>query len=207
MAKTTWGGRVPRRHVGRAALKTANSFSDSRHRHRYGASLNRYATEHGTTYPDAHSLQIDLKSNVRDEGWPRETATVDDGYVQADARLAVEALNRLLDEHSHDNVGFRTGSTCAVGQQLQRCWRVSRRAGHARPARHVRVLDETIATEMGMALGGGATLTSPWKRSNARDMLLAASSFGCVSQMLPATMGAIAATGQAILMVDGDARR
>ena len=161
---------------GRAALKTANSFF-----HQadlvigVGASLNRYTTEHGTTYPDARYLQIDLKSNVRDEGWPRETATVDDCYIQADARLAVEALNRLLDERSHHNVGFRH-------RKYVRSWPATSTMLASIPSSRARSTRATCAAcwtrqfqrRWAWPWAAARTLTSPWKRSNARDMLLAA---------------------------------
>ena len=54
-----------------AALKIANGlFHQADLVIGVGASLNRYTTEHGTTYPNARYVQIDIGSTVRDEGSP-----------------------------------------------------------------------------------------------------------------------------------------
>ena len=70
-----------------------------------------------------------------------------------------------------------------------------------------RVLDETIPTEIGMALGGGSHVDFAVETfERPRHVIGSQNYFGaCVSQMLPATMGAIAATGQPMFIVDGDA--
>ncbi len=193
---------------GRAALKTANGlFSECDLVIGVGASLNRYTTEHGTTYPNARYLQIDVKPGVLDEGSPRATATADDCYIQADARLAVEALNRLLDERSYRNVGYRTPDVRArLARNFADPGEFPIEPGRLDPRDVCRVLDETIPTDMGMALGGGSHVDFAVETfQRPRYVLGSQNYFGCVSQMLPATMGAIAATGQPMFIVDGDA--
>ena len=68
-----------------------------------GASMNRYTTEHGYLYPKARYVQIDSKPHVVMAGGRSA-----DCYVQADAKAGVEGLEKLLEERSFKNVGFRT---------------------------------------------------------------------------------------------------
>ncbi len=57
-----------------------------------------------------------------------------------------------------------------------------------------------------MALGGGSHVDFAVETfQRPRHVIGSQNYFGCVSQMLPATMGAIAATGQPMFVVDGDA--
>jgi thiamine pyrophosphate-dependent acetolactate synthase large subunit-like protein len=58
---------------GRAALKTANGlFNECDLVIGVGASLNRYTTEYGTTYPNARYVQVDIK--------PSNTASITDAW-------------------------------------------------------------------------------------------------------------------------------
>jgi thiamine pyrophosphate-dependent acetolactate synthase large subunit-like protein len=144
---------------------------------------------------------------VLDEGSFRATTTAGDCFVQADARLAVEALNQLLRERSYRNVGYRTPEVRArLAENFIDSGAYPIESGRLDPRDVCRVLDETIPTQMGMALGGGSHVDFAVETfARPRYVLGSQNYFGCVSQMLPATMGAIAATGMPMFIVDGDA--
>ena len=168
-----------------------------------GASLNRYTTEHGYLYPNARYIHIDNKPHVL-MGGGRSA----DCYVQADARLGVEALNGLLASRSHSNTGYRTRE---VSQRL-----ANHHADTAEfpietdrvdPREVCLTLDRTLPIDVQLVMGSGAStgfttmlFNEPGRR------VVAGHFFGCIGQMLPAAMGTVVATGnQPTLLVDGDA--
>ena len=74
-----------------------------------GASLNHYTTEHGYIFPNARYVQIDLKPSI-----VMGTGKRADHYLQGDAKLTVEMLDRQLAEQGVSSTGFRTAETRAM---------------------------------------------------------------------------------------------
>src|SRR5690606_25614721 len=68
-----------------------------------GASLNRHTLENGYLYPNAKFIQIDSQPLL-----DMRMGKFADIYLQSDARIAVEALEKILAEKSHKNTGYRT---------------------------------------------------------------------------------------------------
>src|SRR5438552_16479069 len=68
-----------------------------------GASLNRYTTEHGYLYPNAHYVQLDVRPHVLFEG-----AKSADCYVSSAARLGFEPLDAVLPSRSFTSKASRT---------------------------------------------------------------------------------------------------
>jgi thiamine pyrophosphate-dependent acetolactate synthase large subunit-like protein len=168
-----------------------------------GASLNRYTTEHGYLYPNARYIHIDNKPHVLMGG-----GKAADCYLQADARLGVEALDSLLAARSFSSTGYRTPE---VRQQLVNPYADTAEfpieADRVDPREVCLALDEALPTDVQLVMGSGAStgfttmlFNEPGRR------VVAGHFFGCIGQMLPAAMGAIVATGnQPTLLVDGDA--
>jgi len=168
-----------------------------------GASMNRYTIEHGYLYPKARYVQIDSKPHVVMAGGRSA-----DCYVQADARAGVEGLEKLLEQRSHKNVGFRTPDIRKkLAGQYEDRKEYPIDAGTVDPREVVRVLDDTVPTSMSLFTGSGATAGfSNIMFTRQRPLVLPSHFFGCIGQMMPAAMGAVVATGnKPAMLVDGDA--
>ncbi len=168
-----------------------------------GASMNRYTTEHGYLYPNAKYVQIDTKPHVLMGGgqWA-------DCYVQADARLGVEALEAELAQRRVKGAGYRTAEVRArLANQYEDRAKFDVEPGMVDPREVCLDLDEIIPPNIGLVMGSGASTGFTTMLFNRpRSMVLAGHWFGCIGQMLPAAMGAMAATGnRPTVLVDGDA--
>jgi acetolactate synthase-1/2/3 large subunit len=168
-----------------------------------GASLNRYTIEHGYLYPKAKYVQIDAKPHVVMAGGRSA-----DCYVQADGKSGVEALEKLLEQQSFKNVGYRTPD---VRKQLAGQYEDRKEyplePGTVDPREVVRILEQTVPANMSLFTGSGATAGfANIMMSRARPLVLPSHFFGCIGQMMPAAMGAVVATGnKPAMLVDGDA--
>jgi len=168
-----------------------------------GASMNRYTIEHGYLYPKARYVQIDSRPHVIMAGGRSA-----DCYIQADARAGVEGLEKLLEERSFKNVGYRTPD---VRKQLAGQYEDRKEfpiePGTVDPREVIRILEETVPTNINLFTGSGATAGfSNIMFSRQRPLVLPSHFFGCIGQMMPAAMGAVVATGnKPAMLVDGDA--
>jgi thiamine pyrophosphate-dependent acetolactate synthase large subunit-like protein len=168
-----------------------------------GASMNRYTTEHGYLYPKARYVQIDSRPHVVMAGGRSA-----DGYVQADAKAGVEGLDKLLEEKSFRNVGYRTPD---VKKQLAGQYEDRKEypiePNTVDPREVIRLLDDSVPTSISLFTGSGATAGfSNIMFRRQRPLVLPSHFFGCIGQMMPAAMGAVVATGnQPAMLVDGDA--
>jgi len=168
-----------------------------------GASMNRYTIEHGYLYPKARYVQIDSKPHVVMAGGRSA-----DCYIQADAKAGVEGLDKLLEERSFKNVGFRTPD---VRKQLAGQYEDRKEypidPGTVDPRDVIRTLEDTVPTSISLFTGSGATAGfSNIMFSRQRPLVLPSHFFGCIGQMMPAAMGAVVATGnKPAMLVDGDA--
>jgi len=168
-----------------------------------GASMNRYTTEHGYLYPGARYVHIDCKPHVMLSGGRGA-----DCYVQADARLGVEELEKLLARRAFKSVGYRTPDVKAslIGHSADRTeFQID--SGTVDPREACRVLDEMVPPEIGLFSGSGMTSGfASMLMTRRRSIVQGGHFFGCIGQMLPAAMGAVVAMGnKPLVLIDGDA--
>src|SRR5262249_60176145 len=129
-------------------------------------------------------------------------------YVQTDAKAGVEALENALAKRSVKMTGFRTEE---VKKQLAAMHvdgtEFPIEPGATDPREICLALDEMLPPEIGVVTGSGATAGfSNMLFNKPRSLVLPGHFFGCIGQMLPAAIGAVAASGNKPPGVcDGDA--
>jgi thiamine pyrophosphate-dependent acetolactate synthase large subunit-like protein len=205
MAKN-WLGDHPY-HVGLSGLFATRTaielFQESDCVIAVGASLNQYTTEHGFLYPNARFVQLD----PRDHGIMGGHRAAD-CYVQADAKLGLEALDAGLEDQGVRSTGFHTPD---VRERLDHAWDDPRSyevpPGTVDPREAARTLDETVPPHIGMVLGGGQQNHFGIMLCNRqRSWLLPNLHFACLGQGLTTAMGAVIAKGnQPAFLMEGDA--
>jgi len=168
-----------------------------------GASLNRHTLENGYMYPEARYLQIDAKPH-RMMGGGRAA----DCYVQSDAKIGVEELEKLLANRGVKSTGYRTPDVKSklVNHQADRT-EFQIEAGTVDPREAVTVLDQVVPPEIGVLSGSGMTSAfCSMLMTRRRSLVAGGHFFGCIGQMLPAAMGAVVALGnKPAMLIDGDA--
>jgi acetolactate synthase-1/2/3 large subunit len=168
-----------------------------------GASLNRYTMENGYLFPNAKIIQIDAKSQVLMGGVKGA-----DVFVQADGKVGVEELEKALAARNVKGTGYRTPE---VKKKLVKHWldpaEFDIDPGTMDPRPGITLLDEIVPTHISMFSGTGmAAGMSSMLMHRRRPMNQGGLFFGCIGQMLPAAMGAMAATGnKPAMLLDGDA--
>jgi acetolactate synthase I/II/III large subunit len=168
-----------------------------------GASLNRYTTEHGYLYPNAKYVQLDSRPHVLLAG-----GRAADCYVHSDARLGLEALDRLLAERGVRLTGYHTPEVRQrLAGQFEDHAEFPVEPDRVDPREVCLVLDEVVPAEVALVTGSGASTGFTTMLFNRpRAQVLAGHWFGCIGQGLPAAMGAVVAAGnRRTLLVDGDA--
>ena len=153
-------------------------------------------------FPDARYVHIDSEPHMLMGG---DKAA--DCYLQSDARLGVEELEKLLAKRNVKNVGYRTPDVKAklVNHQADKT-EFEMDPGTVDPREAVMVLDQIVPPEIGVLGGSGMTsafCSMMMKRQ--RSIVQSGHFFGCIGQMLPAAMGAVVATGKPAMLLDGDA--
>jgi acetolactate synthase-1/2/3 large subunit len=168
-----------------------------------GASMNRYTTEHGYLYPNARYVHIDSRAHVMMSGGRSA-----DCYVQADARVGVEELEKLLASRSVQLTGYRTPEVKAklVSHNADRA-EFKIEPGTVDPREACIALDRIVPPEIGMLSGSGMTAgIASMLMTRRRSLVQAGTFFGCIGQMVPTAMGAVVATGyKPAVLLDGDA--
>jgi acetolactate synthase I/II/III large subunit len=168
-----------------------------------GASLNHYTTEHGYIFPNARYIQIDVKPSI-----VMGTGKRADYYVQGDAKLTVEMLERQLAEQRVKNTGYRTAETRAMLAEYDPDPReFELDPGTVDPRQVASILDEVLPPEVGVVHGTGhcSGITAIFMRKP-RKLTWAINSFGCIGQAVPTAIGAaVALNGAPLVVVDGDA--
>ena len=157
-----------------------------------GASLNRHTLENGYMYPNAKYVHIDQKAHLMMGG-----GRVADAYVQSDAKIGVEELEKLLAARGVKGTGYRTPDVKSklVNHNADRT--DSRSTGHGRPARSRIAMDQIVPPEIGVLSGSGMTSAfCSMLMTRRRGLVQGGHFFGCIGQMLPAAMGAVVATGK-----------
>lgn len=168
-----------------------------------GASMNRYTTEHGYLYPNARFVHLDSKPHLVMSG-----GRAADCYVQTDAKAGLEALEALLAGRDVKLGGFRTSEVkkALAAKHVDRT-EFPIEEGHVDPREICITLDEMLPSAICVVTGSGATAGfSNMLFNKPRSLILPGHFFGCIGQMLPAAMGAVAASGnKPHVLVDGDA--
>lgn len=168
-----------------------------------GASLNRYTTEHGYQYPNARFVQIDQEPHVMMSG-----ARFAHCYVQSDARVGVEAIDRILSARSVQSTGYRTPEVRAklVRHNIDpKVFPID--PGTVDPRESVMAVDELVPEHFGVLSGSGMTPGfANMLMTRRRSLVQSGHFFGCIGQMLPAAIGAVVATNNnPAVLLDGDA--
>jgi acetolactate synthase I/II/III large subunit len=118
-----------------------------------GASLNRHTLENGYMYPEARYVHIDSKPHLMMGG-----GRAADCYLQADARIGVEELEKLLAKRNVKLTGYRTPDVKAklVNHQADRT-EFEMDPGTVDPREAVIALDQIVPPEIGVLSGSGMT--------------------------------------------------
>jgi acetolactate synthase-1/2/3 large subunit len=168
-----------------------------------GASLNHYTTEHGYIFPNARYVQIDLKPSIVMGNGKRA-----DRYLQGDAKLTVEMLDRQLAEQGVSSTGFRTTETRAMLAEYDPDPReFELDPGTVDPRRVAAILDDVLPSDVGVVHGTGhcSGITAIFMRKP-RKLTWTVNTFGCIGQAVPTAIGAaVALNGAPLAVVDGDA--
>ncbi|MCC7485574.1 MAG: thiamine pyrophosphate-binding protein [Burkholderiales bacterium] len=167
-----------------------------------GASLNRHTLENGYMYPNARYVHIDQKAHLMMGG-----GRAADAYVQADARIGVEELEKVLAGRGVKNTGYRTPDVRSklLNHNADRT-EFQIEPGTVDPREAVMVMDQIVPPEIGLLSGSGMTSAfCSMLMTRRRGLVQGGHFFGCIGQMLPAAMGAVVATGKPAMLLDGDA--
>ena len=167
-----------------------------------GASLNRHTLENGYMYPEARYVHIDSQPHLMMGG-----GRAADCYLQADARIGVEELEKLLARRNVKLTGYRTPDVRAklVNHQADRT-EFEMDPDTVDPREAVIALDQIVPPEIGVLSGSGMTSAfCSMLMTRRRSLVQGGHFFGCIGQMLPAAMGAVVATGKPAVLLDGDA--
>lgn len=200
LAESEWHAGISGTYASRASMKL---FEEADCVIAVGASMNRYTTEHGYLYPDARYVHIDSKPHLMLSGGRSA-----DVYVQADARVGVEALDKLLASRSVKAVGYRTPDVKAkLARHAEDRTEFPIDPGTVDPREACQMLDEIVPPEIAALSGSGMSSGfSSMLMNRRRSLVLGGHFFGCIGQMLPAAMGAVVATGnKPAMLLDGDA--
>jgi len=168
-----------------------------------GASLNRHTLENGYLYPNAKFVQIDMQPHLE-----MANGKFADIYINSDARVAVEEIDKLLSARNFKGVGYRTPDVKAklVNHNADRA-EFPIDAGTVDPRESMIALEELLPPSIGVLSGSGMTSgISSMLMVKPRAITQAGHFFGCIGQMLPAAMGAVVASNYTPLcLIDGDA--
>jgi acetolactate synthase-1/2/3 large subunit len=169
----------------------------------FGASLNKFTTEHGYLYPKAKYVHIDAKPHTTMFGGRGAEC-----YVHSDARLGAEALTESLRAGGLGGSGYRTPEVKeCLESALDDPAEYQLDDGTLDPRTVCRALDQVLPPEIGLVLGGGhQAMFGTILFTVGRSLVLAQHHFGCIGQGLTTAMGAVIAAGnQPTLLVEGDA--
>ncbi|MCC7106002.1 MAG: thiamine pyrophosphate-binding protein [Chloroflexi bacterium] len=167
-----------------------------------GASLNAYTIEGGYLFPGARYIQIDRKPRVL-----MGNGRVADCYLQGDARLTVEALDRHLAERGVASTGYHTDE---VRGQLREAGLDEREypipEGNVDPREAAMAIDRAAPDDVALLSGLGHQMNWPiFHMKKRREPTLFATAFGCVGQALPTAIGAaVALSPRPLIAFEGD---
>ena len=169
----------------------------------FGASLNKYTTEHGYLYPNAQFIQVDNRAH------PSISGSKSSGqYIQSDAALAAQALNDALATSGFNQRGFRVPD---IKSRLERAFEdpgvFDLEPNTLDPREVCTSLDALLPPHVGLVLGNGHQIGFGTMLFNrARTFMMSTQHFGTIGYGLSAAIGAVVAGGrQPTLLVEGDA--
>lgn len=167
-----------------------------------GASMNQYTTGLGFVYPHARYVHIDRSPHVLMGG-----GRAADCYIQADARVALEALEHALELESGTTLGYRTPEVASrLARSLDDDSVFELEPGTVDPREVCRVLDQAIPSKVGLVLGSGQQVRfGTMLLQRQRPFIVAQHHFGCIGQGLTTAIGAVLATGTPAFLMEGDA--
>lgn len=168
-----------------------------------GATLNRHTLENGYLYPNAKFVQIDTQPHVA-----LANGKFSDIYIQSDARIAVEELEKLLAAKNHKATGYRTPDVkTKLANHTQDPAEFPLDPNTVDPRESMMIIDEMLPQNVGMMSGSGMTSgIASMMMTRRRSVNQGGHFFGCIGQMFPALIGASVATNNSPLcLVDGDA--
>ena len=165
-----------------------------------GASLNPYTTTHGELYPKAKFLQIDIRSHhIMGEG------RAADLYLQADARVGVEKLADALERLGHRAAGYRTAEVKArLAGQADDPAVFEIEPGRLDPREVCILLDQMLPLDCVVHSGSGTSASFPTMHINRPRLFMGGKFWACMGQSLPSAIGAAAALGRPVVLVEGD---
>jgi len=164
--------------------------------------MNHYTTEHGYLFPEARYVHIDARPQAY-----MGDGRVADCYVQADALVAVDVIDKALAARSGANAGYRTPDVRArLDRALDDAATFDIPDGTMDPRVACRQLDTALPSEIGLILGSGHQShfgTMLFRRP--RELTFVNKHFGCIGQGLGTGIGAVLAnhTRPAVL-IEGD---
>jgi acetolactate synthase-1/2/3 large subunit len=167
-----------------------------------GASVSPYTSDSGALFRNATVIQIDDRPAAR-----MGDGRAADCVVRADARTALDAIDRRLAETEHNSTGRRTPDVAA---ELARAYVdesvVELEPGTVDPRAACAVIDSEIPADISLILGSGQQIRFPTMLlRRQRPVILAQHHFGCIGQGLTTAMGAVIATGSPGFVIEGDA--
>ncbi len=169
-----------------------------------GASLNRYTIDHGRLYPDAAFVHIDVRPPL-----PMGDGSQADCHIQADARLALEALTRALAAASIRHTGFHTAAVRdTLAAQYDDPDHFDVESGVVDPRDALRVIDAELDESVGLVLSSGyQAIFGAFLLSRPRhDVLVNFGFFGSIGQGLILGIGALVGGAyRPTVVIDGDA--
>ena len=167
-----------------------------------GASLNRHTLENGYMYPEARYVHIDSQPHLM-MGGGRAADLLSSGGCQDRRR----GTGKTARQANVKLTGYRTPDVKAklVNHNADRT-EFEMDPGTVDPREAVIALDQLVPPEIGVLSGSGMTSAfCSMLMTRRRALVQGGHFFGCIGQMLPAAMGAVVATGNAAMLLDGDA--
>ena len=167
-----------------------------------GASLNRHTIQDGRMFGSARFIQIDLRPSLLMGNY-----SAADVYLQGDATLTVEALDRRLEQQAIARVGYRTPEVERLLKQADPDpEEFELEPGTVDPRAAVRIVDEVLPADVGAVMGNGHTSGIASMSMTKRREVWYMTAFGCIGQTLPTAIGGVTARRPAAMaVIDGDA--
>ena len=167
-----------------------------------GAGLNVRTIEGGYLYPHAKVIHIDILPHIM-MGNDRSA----DCYIQGDAAVTTQEIDDLLAKQGVSKEGYRTAEVRKVLRDKDRDpaeFEIEPGTMDTREA--MRVIDERLPSDIGVVLGGGHSFSiSAMLMKKPRPRHTYITSFGCIGQTLPASIGVgVALGGEPLVQISGD---
>lgn len=167
-----------------------------------GAGLNVRTIEGGYLYPHAKVIHVDIQPHLM-MGNNRSA----DCYIQGDALVTAQELEELLTRRGVSKEGYRTAEVRKVLRDADRDpAEFDIEPGVMDPRDVLRTVDEAVPSNIGLVMGGGHSFTFSallMKKPRVRHTYV--TSFGCIGQTLPLSIGvAVALNGEPVVEVSGD---